>query len=89
MFVKNIESFVVGRLPRTEEANARYRNIDNDPRGPWKPGDISVKTYNVATDYPISDISCKNSVIIHKDRFWEKSRKHLSKTVVENKCYKQ
>jgi len=24
-------------LERTDEMNARYRNIDNDPRGPWKP----------------------------------------------------
>lgn len=27
------------RLPRTEEANAIYSNPDNDPRGPWIPGD--------------------------------------------------
>jgi adenine-specific DNA-methyltransferase len=27
------------RLPRTEEANAIYSNPDNDPRGPWLPGD--------------------------------------------------
>ncbi|MFO0805093.1 MAG: site-specific DNA-methyltransferase [Gemmataceae bacterium] len=26
-------------LPRTEELNARYRNPDNDPRGPWLQGD--------------------------------------------------
>ena len=24
-------------LERTEEMNARYKNVDNDPRGPWKP----------------------------------------------------
>lgn len=27
------------RLPRTEEANAIYSNRDDDPRGPWLPGD--------------------------------------------------
>lgn len=27
------------RLPRTEESNAIYSNPDNDPRGPWLPGD--------------------------------------------------
>jgi adenine-specific DNA-methyltransferase len=27
------------RLPRTEEANSIYQNVDNDPRGPWIPGD--------------------------------------------------
>jgi adenine-specific DNA-methyltransferase len=30
------DRFVVNLLPRTEEADARYSNPDNDPRGPWK-----------------------------------------------------
>ena len=54
MFAKNIASFKIGRLPRTEEANSRYTNPDNDPRGPWKSSDLSVKTYNASTDYPIT-----------------------------------
>jgi len=29
-------------LPRTEEMNARYRNIDKDPRGIWKAGDFTA-----------------------------------------------
>ncbi len=29
------EGFVRGLLPRTEEQNARYSNLDNDPRGEW------------------------------------------------------
>jgi adenine-specific DNA-methyltransferase len=28
--------FAVNLLPRTEEADARYANPDDDPRGPWK-----------------------------------------------------
>lgn len=30
------DSFVVNLLPRTDEADGRYSNPDNDPRGPWK-----------------------------------------------------
>jgi adenine-specific DNA-methyltransferase len=30
------ESFIVNLLERTEEADARYSNPDNDKRGPWK-----------------------------------------------------
>ena len=33
MFAKNIDNYVIGRLDRTDEANARYQNPDNDPRG--------------------------------------------------------
>lgn len=53
MYSKDITKFVIGRLDRTEEANSRYANPDNDPRGVWTSGDISVKTYNKSTDYPI------------------------------------
>ena len=50
VFAKDINQFKIGRLPRTEEANARYSNPDNDPRGVWMSSDISVKTYNAACD---------------------------------------
>lgn len=29
-------------LPRTDEANSRYTNPDNDPRGPWTSGDCTI-----------------------------------------------
>ena len=54
MYTKQIENFRIGRLPRTEEANARYSNPDNDPRGVWMSSDISVKTYSADCDYPIT-----------------------------------
>ena len=54
MYARSIADFRIGRLPRTEEANARYSNPDNDPRGAWMSSDISVKTYNPANDYPIT-----------------------------------
>ena len=54
MFAKDINQFVIGRLERTAEANSRYSNPDNDPRGDWKPSDMSVKTYKVESDYPIT-----------------------------------
>ena len=35
-FAKNKEAFAIGKLPRTEEMNAAYKNPDNHPKGPWK-----------------------------------------------------
>ena len=54
MYAKSAASFIIGRLERTAEANARYSNPDNDPRGVWKPSDMSVKTYNAECDYSIT-----------------------------------
>ena len=54
MYARSINEFTIGRLKRTDEANARYSNPDNDPRGAWKPSDLSVKTYSAANDYSIT-----------------------------------
>ena len=54
MYAKSINDFKIGRLARTIDANARYSNPDNDPRGDWMSSDISVKTYNSESDYPIT-----------------------------------
>ena len=54
MYARDINNFQIGRLPRTEEANARYQNPDDDPRGVWKSSDMSVKTYTAENDYQIT-----------------------------------
>ncbi len=41
-------------LGRTEEMDARFSNPDNDPRGPWKPGDLSARNYYSEGTYPIT-----------------------------------
>jgi len=54
VFAKNKEIWRPNLLPRTPEMNSRYKNPDNDPRGPWTSGDCSVKTYSASADYPIT-----------------------------------
>ena len=54
VYARAIENFTVGLLPRTDEANARYKNPDNDPKGPWTPDNMTVKTYSASYDYPIT-----------------------------------
>lgn len=53
VYAKNKELWRPNLLPRTEEMNARYKNPDNDSRGPWKPGDISVKRITPKDIYEI------------------------------------
>lgn len=56
VYAKNkTDKYELNRLPRTSEANGRYKNPDNDPRGPWTSGDLSVgpvieeKVYEIVT----------------------------------------
>ncbi len=41
-YAKRIEDAVCNGLPRTADANDRYSNPDNDPRGVWKAADSTV-----------------------------------------------
>lgn len=43
-YVKNITEFEIGKLPRTDEMNAAYKNPDNHPKGPWKSTPLHAKS---------------------------------------------
>ncbi len=86
MYTKQIDNFQIGRLERTEEANARYSNPDNDPRGVWKPSDMSVKTYNAASDYPITTPSGK-IVEPPAGRCWRLSKNAFFERLEQNRIW--
>jgi adenine-specific DNA-methyltransferase len=54
-YAKNKEKLICNGLRRDAESLSRYKNPDNDPRGPWKAGDLSVgpvvpeKVYEITT----------------------------------------
>ncbi len=52
-YSKNKEIYRPFLLDRSEGALARYKNPDNDERGEWVSGDMTVKTYNAQYDYEI------------------------------------
>ena len=86
MYAKKLTDFVIGRLPRTDAANARYQNPDNDPRGVWKPSDLSVKTYNAACDYPITTPSGR-VIEPPAGRCWSHSKNAFLERLRDNRIY--
>ena len=86
MYARSINDFTIGRLERTDEANARYSNPDNDPRGDWKPSDMSVKTYNADCDYPITTPSGR-VVEPPAGRCWRLSPKAFGERLRDNRIW--
>ena len=43
-YAKDSSSFVIGKLPRTDEMNVAYKNPDNHPKGPWKATPLHAKS---------------------------------------------
>ncbi|MBU2359582.1 MAG: site-specific DNA-methyltransferase [Alphaproteobacteria bacterium] len=53
IYAKSGEDWSPNQLQRTDIANARYRNPDDDPRGPWKPGDALRNEYREYAFYEL------------------------------------
>ena len=85
-FGKNKLNFKPNLEKRTEEMNKRYSNPDNDPRGKWKAGGFSVKSYSKDYDYPIETPSGK-IVYPPKGSCWQTSKENFLNKVEENRIY--
>jgi len=86
MYAKNIDAFKIGRLERTAEADARYSNPDNDPRGVWQSDNMTVKSYSAACDYPITTPSGR-VVEPPAGRCWSLSPKAFGERLRDNRIW--
>lgn len=53
VFCKNETKLDFGRFERTKEQFAKFKNPDNDPRGPWKAENLSAGKYYSAGQFTI------------------------------------
>ena len=86
VYAKEISKFEIGRLPRTEEADARYSNPDNDPRGVWQSDNLTVKSYTASCDYPITTPSGR-IVEPPAGRCWSLSKKAFFERLQDNRIW--
>jgi adenine-specific DNA-methyltransferase len=73
-------------LARTEEQTKRYKNLDNDPRGHWKPSGLDVKTYAKEYDYPITTPSGR-VVNPPKGKCWRYPKARFEELVKDNRIW--
>ena len=53
-YAKDVDLAICNGIPRSSEADARYSNPDNDPRGVWQSDNLSVGPAIEANIYPIT-----------------------------------
>ncbi len=86
LYAKSKRFFNVGRLERTEAANERYKNLDNDPRGVWISDNLTVKTYSEKYNYPITTPSGR--VVEPADgRCWSTSKERMQELIEDNRIW--
>ena len=86
VYAKNISNYEQNLLPRTEEQNKRYKNPDNDPRGPWKAGDMSVGRYTPKDCYEVITPSGR-SVYPPSGNSWRLSKATYEAYVADNRIW--
>lgn len=87
VYAKSGETWTPRLLPRTEEMEARYANQDNDPRGPWKAGDISARNYYGEGTYPITCPSGRKISGPPSGTYWRVSRPKFDELDADNRIW--
>ena len=86
VYAKNKDIWRPNLLSRSEEMNSRYKNPDNDPRGVWKPGDLSVKRITEKDIYEIITPSGRK-VFPPSGRSWVLSKNKFEEYLSDNRIW--
>ncbi len=86
VYAKNADIAECHGIARSQEANDRYDNPDNDPRGVWKPSDLSVGPAVQQNIYPIKTPSGR-IVEPPAGRSWSLSAKAFAERLQDNRIW--
>ncbi|GAB4216811.1 MAG: hypothetical protein Fur007_17590 [Rhodoferax sp.] len=87
VYAKSKASWQLNLLPRSEGMLARYKNPDNDPRGPWLLSDLAARNQYTQGLYPITT---KNGRVIDgppAGSYWRVSREKFDALDADNRIW--
>ena len=87
VYAKNKEVWRPNLLPRTEEMNSRYKNLDNDYRGLWKSGDVLVKSFSQSGVFAIINPNTEEEFWPPKGSCYRFSGESAKRYLAENRFY--
>lgn len=87
LIVARSDRFIRGLFPRTEENNKPYKHDDGDGRGRYRTGDLSVRTYSAANDYPVENPNTGETNLPPTGRCWSFSQAKMAELVADNRIY--
>ena len=85
-YAKNIDLAICNGIARSDEANNRYSNPDNDPRGVWKASDLSV---GPAVEENVYEIKTPSGRLVKPPagRSWSLSRTAFQERLQDNRIW--
>jgi adenine-specific DNA-methyltransferase len=70
VYARSRQQWQSNPLPRSAEQDRAYKNPDNDPRGPWKAGDMSARNYYGEGTYSVITPSGRVIEAPPSGRYW-------------------
>jgi len=87
LYARDADQWKPNLIPREDRQNDRYKNPDNDTRGPWTSGDLSARNFYGAGTYPIT---CPSGRVIAgppKGMYWRVSKESFAKLDKDNRVW--
>jgi adenine-specific DNA-methyltransferase len=77
VYAKSAATWAPNPMPRTSEQDDRYKNPDNDTRGPWTSGDLSARNYYSLGTYAITTPGGRNIDGPPRGNYWRYSEQNF------------
>ena len=75
-------------LQRTDEMNARYKNIDNDPRGPWKASDSYAQAgHGTKNQFYVLTATKRKKHSLPSGQCWRYTEDVMKKLIADNRVW--
>ena len=87
IYARSLDRWEPRLLPRSDEAEGRYSNPDNDPRGPWKSGDLSARNYYSKGTYPIDSPGGRHIPGPPPGTYWRYSPERFAELVADDRVW--
>lgn len=87
VYAKQGEAWTPKALPKTEEMLARYKNLDNDPRGVWQSDNLTARN---RYDAGLYSVTCPSGRVIEgppKGSYWRFSEESFKRLNGENRIW--
>ena len=74
-------------LPRGDKQNKKYKDDDQDGRGPWRPDNLTAKSYSADYDYPIMNSSTGAEHYPTQGRSWITNPQTMDTWIAEGRVF--
>ena len=87
VYAKNKNYINFNLLPRTTEMDNRYKNPDNDPRGPWQSGDLIANEERINGYYDVVSPITGKKFNVPQGKHWVYSQENMFQMISDNRVW--